>query len=99
MELKKRAPAIRTTVICPYYIRTGLFEGAKSRFPRLLPILDEEDVSERVLRAIERNKKSVVMPAMVRTIPWVRLLPVSWFDWIAEVMGINASMDDFIGRR
>jgi len=55
-------------------------------------------VSERILRAIERNQQKLVLPAMVRTIPWVRLLPVSWFDFIAEVMGINASMDDFVGR-
>ncbi|HEY7699722.1 MAG TPA: SDR family oxidoreductase, partial [Vicinamibacteria bacterium] len=82
MELRKLSPAIRTTVVCPYYIRTGLFEGARSRFPWLLPILDEEEASERILRAIERDDKKVVMPAMVRTIPWVRLLPVSWFDWI-----------------
>lgn len=99
MELKKLAPSIRTTVVCPYYIRTGLFEGAKSRFPRLLPILQEERVSERILRAIEADERKVVMPAMVKTIPWVRLLPVSWFDFIAEVMGINASMDDFVGRK
>jgi all-trans-retinol dehydrogenase (NAD+) len=99
MELRKLAPAIRTTVVCPYYLRTGLFEGAKSRFPALLPLLDEETVAERILRAVERDKRKLVMPAMVHTIPWVRLLPVSWFDAIAEFMGINASMDDFTGRR
>jgi all-trans-retinol dehydrogenase (NAD+) len=99
MELRKLTPAIRTTVVCPYYVRTGLFEGAKSRFPRLLPLLDEVTVSERILRAIERNEKKVVMPSMVRSIPWVRLLPVSWFDAVAEFMGINASMDDFVGRK
>jgi all-trans-retinol dehydrogenase (NAD+) len=99
MELRKLAPAVRTTVVCPYYIRTGLFEGARSRFPRLLPILDEEQVSERILRAIEGDETKVVLPAMVKTIPWVRLLPASWFDFIAEFMGINASMDDFVGRK
>ena len=99
MELRKVAPGIRTTVVCPYYIGTGLFEGAKSRFPSLLPILDEGKVSERILRAIERNDKKVVMPSMVKSIPWVRHLPVSWFDAIAEFMGINASMDDFVGRK
>jgi len=98
-ELRKLAPAIRTTVVCPYYFRTGLFEGAKSRFPALLPLLDEETVSERILRAVERDKKKLVMPAMVHSIPWVRLLPLSWFDAVAEFMGINSSMDDFVGRQ
>jgi all-trans-retinol dehydrogenase (NAD+) len=97
-ELRRVAPAIRTTVVCPYYIRTGLFEGAKSRFPLLLPLLDEEKVARRIVRGIARNERKLVMPALVRTIPWVRLLPISWFDAVAEILGINASMDEFRGR-
>jgi all-trans-retinol dehydrogenase (NAD+) len=97
-ELRTLAPRIRTTVVCPYYIRTGLFEGAKSRFPFLLPILDEDKVARRIVRGIARDERKLVMPALVRTIPWVRLLPVAWFDAVAEVLGINASMDDFRGR-
>jgi all-trans-retinol dehydrogenase (NAD+) len=99
MELRRIAPTIRTTVVCPYFIATGLFQGAKSRFPRLLPILDEEEASRRILRAIERDDEMLLMPALVRTLPLLRLLPVSWFDAIADFMGISASMDDFKGRR
>ncbi len=99
MELRKLAPSIRTTVVCPFYIATGMFEGARSRFPLLLPILDETTAAERILRAIESDKRKLLMPAMVSTIAWIRLLPVSWFDSIAELMGINASMDEFVGRR
>jgi hypothetical protein len=67
--------------------RAGVFED-------VTPI-----AAERILRAIESNRRRLLMPAMVRTIAWIRLLPVSWFDAIAELMGINASMDDFAGRR
>ncbi len=99
VELKKTAPGVKTTVVCPYYIDTGMFDGVRSRFPFLLPILKEERVAERILRAIERDRPQLILPAMVRTIPWLRVLPVSWFDAIANLMGINASMDDFKGRR
>lgn len=99
MELRKLAPGVRTTLVCPFYIATGMFEGVKSRFPLLLPILEETTAAERILRAVESDKKRLLMPAMVRTIAWIRLLPVSWFDAVAELMGINASMDDFVGRR
>jgi len=67
--------------------RAGVFED-------VTPI-----AAERILRAIESNRRRLLMPAMVRTIAWIRLLPISWFDAIAELMGINASMDDFVGRR
>ena len=99
VELKKSAPEVRTTVVCPFFVATGMFAGVKTRFWFLLPILDEEKVSERILAAIESNRARLLMPWMVKTIAPLRLLPVSWFDWIAGFMGIHSSMDDFIGRR
>ena len=32
---------IHTTTVCPFYINTGMFDGVQSRFPLLLPILDQ----------------------------------------------------------
>jgi len=98
-ELRQIAPAMQTTVVCPYYINTGMFRGVKSRFPWLLPILEEEDVAARVARAIEQNHKRVLMPWIVYLVPSMRLLPVRAFDWLATFLGINASMDEFVGRR
>jgi all-trans-retinol dehydrogenase (NAD+) len=99
VELKKSAPEVRTTVVCPFFIATGMFAGVKTRFSFLLPIQDEEEVSERILEAIESDRRRLLMPWMVHTIAPLRLLPVSWFDWVARFMGIHASMDDFLGRR
>jgi all-trans-retinol dehydrogenase (NAD+) len=98
VELAKTAPAIRTTVVCPFYVATGMFEGVKSRFPFLLPILDEETAAARVLRAVERNQHKLAMPFLVKTLPLLRLLPIAWFDAISNVMGINVAMDEFVGR-
>jgi len=97
-EFKKHATKIQTTIVCPYYINTGMFEGVKTRFSFLLPILEQERVARKVVRAIAKNKHRVVMPAMVFTVPLLRLLPVRWFDAVANFFGINASMDEFTGR-
>lgn len=98
LELASRAPALRTTVVCPFYINTGMFEGVKSRFPWLLPILDETRVAEKILRAVERDRTQLWTPLAVHSIPLLRLLPTSWFDAISAFLGISASMDDFQGR-
>jgi len=98
MELRGLRSKVKTTLVCPYFIDTGLFEGVKSRFPLLLPILRPERVARRVIKAIEREKARLWMPPMVYLIPPLRLLPVSWFDAIAGFLGINASMDEFKGR-
>jgi all-trans-retinol dehydrogenase (NAD+) len=97
-ELRKAAPGVMTTVACPFYIDTGMFHGVKSRFSFLLPILKEDKVAERVVSAIQRNKRRLMMPALVYTVPLLRLFPVGVFDWLATFLGVNASMDEFKGR-
>jgi len=98
LELKRSAPGVKTTVVRPFYIDTGMFTGVKTRFPLLLPILREGDVTERILRAIQHDTAQVDMPWMVRTLPLMRLLPVWAFDGLAEFFGITAAMDEFTGR-
>lgn len=97
-ELRKVAPELKTTVVCPFYIDTGMFRGVKSRFPRLLPVLDENHVAARIVDAIERDRRRVVMPALVHWIPLLRVLPVGVFDALATFLGVNSSMDEFKGR-
>jgi len=99
MELRRLAPGVRTTVVCPYYIDTGMFAGVKTRVPLLLPILQPGKVADRIVRAVQLNKAQVVMPWMVRTLPALRLLPVPVFDKVADLFGINACMDEYTGRQ
>jgi all-trans-retinol dehydrogenase (NAD+) len=97
-ELRKIAPAVRTTVICPYYITTGMFAGVKTRFPRLLPILNETYAAGRMVQAIRDRRPRLIMPPLVFAIPLLRLIPVALFDRIANFLGVNVSMEDFKGR-
>ena len=97
-ELRRSAPGVRTTVVCPYYTDTGMFAGVKTRFPFLLPVLKEQDVADRVLKAIQHNDPLVQMPFMVGTLPALRLLPVWAFDQLTDLFGLNNAMDAFTGR-
>jgi len=97
-ELRTIAPHVITTVICPYYINTGMFRGVRSRFPFLLPILEEDYVAEQVVRSIRTNKRRLIMPWLVHVVPVIRFLPVGLFDWVANFLGVNASMEKFVGR-
>lgn len=98
LELRQRGSRVRTTVVCPYYINTGMFAGVKTRWRRLLPILDPDDVVRRILRAIERDRPRLVLPRLV-TLAWpLRLLPTSWFDRIMDWLGITRSMAEFRGH-
>eukprot|EP00124_Ichthyophonus_hoferi_P003988 Ihof_evm4s391 gene=Ihof_evmTU4s391 len=45
MRLDK--PGVKTLLVCPFFISTGLFEGAKTKFPYLLPILEPEYAADK----------------------------------------------------
>jgi all-trans-retinol dehydrogenase (NAD+) len=98
-EFKKQKLNIHTTVVCPYFIRSDMFAGVKTRFSCLLPILDAEHVSERIINAIARKKRRLLMPPLVYSVWLLRLLPVDVFDWVATRLGVNDAMDEFHGRQ
>lgn len=99
MELRRRKSAVATTVICPFFINTGMFAGVKTRFPLLLPIMKSEKAARRIVRAILRKKKRLIMPTFVYAVYLLRLFPVGFFDLMADFFGVSASMEEFKGRR
>ena len=90
---------VKTTCICPYYINTGMFKGAKSRFPILLPFLDQHWITQRIVNAVLQDEQLVITP---NTVVWnflIRaILPVSWFDAVHDFLGTSSGMDEFVGR-
>jgi all-trans-retinol dehydrogenase (NAD+) len=93
MELRERAPHVRTTIVCPYYIDTRLFQGVRKS--RLLPVLAPDFVAERIVRAVQRDEHRVVLPHRALTLYAMRLLPTTAFDWYVDMTGANAAMDTF----
>ncbi len=99
VELKRAGHSgVKTTIVEPFYVDTGMMEGVKSRFPHLLPILKQEKVAERVVQAVLRDEQEVRMPFMVNLVPVLRVLPVDLFDRVAEFFGVHESMEEFVGR-
>ena len=98
LELRNLRSRVRTLVVCPYYVDTGMFAGVRTRFRALLPILSSDYTASRIVQAIERDKRRLILPWFVRVTWLVRLLPVSWFDALSTLLGISHSMDTFVGH-
>ncbi len=98
VELHKIGTPVVTTVVCPYYVDTGMFAGVKTRFAWLMPILSQDYVVQRMVGAIESNKRRLILPRMVYSVFLMRLLPVSLMDGLMRFFGVSKSMDDFTGR-
>lgn len=99
VELRSQGLQVRTTVVCPFYISTGMFAGVQTRFPWLLPILRPDYVARRIVDGIEKGHRRIVMPRFVYVSWLARLLPIAAFDAVMRFFGITTGMDQFTGRQ
>jgi len=102
MELRKLGKkGVKTTCICPYFINTGMFAGCKTKFPLLLPVMDENYVADKIIEAVREDREFVGLPRFVHYMNFLAraLFPTSIFDLLSEHLGTSDAMDDFIGRK
>jgi NAD(P)-dependent dehydrogenase (short-subunit alcohol dehydrogenase family) len=99
LELKQAGfDHVKVTTVCPYYVNTGMFKGARSA--PLLPLLDPAEVVDESWKAMCAGGAFVVLPRTVILSEMLKgLVPVGVRDFIADnVIGVYHTMDDFTGR-
>lgn len=88
---------VRVTAVCPSYVSTGLFEGARP--PLFSRILTPERVAEATVRGVLRNRPVVLLPWLVRATPFLKgLLPRRVFEATSDLLGATRSMREWRGR-
>lgn len=99
LELKeRRINNVAVTTVCPGYISTGMFDGART--PLLSPMLTPERVVRSILRGIRQQRALVAEPPMVRGIDLLKgALPGPLWDALAKRSGIASSMKHWQGRQ
>jgi all-trans-retinol dehydrogenase (NAD+) len=88
---------IRFTYVCPNTVGTGMFEGAKPvRFTKLL---SAEEVTEKIVQGIKRNRSFIGVPLSVYLVPLTKAItPIPILDLFNRVMGIATSSETTVGR-
>lgn len=97
LELETQNPNLQVTSVCPSYIDTGMFKGVKT--PLLFPLLEPEDISNKIIKAIKNNQPILMQPDNVNLVPLIKgMLPTKLFDVVAGWVGVYSSMNSFEGR-
>ncbi|XP_072536195.1 epidermal retinol dehydrogenase 2 isoform X1 [Salminus brasiliensis] len=60
LVLKKEG--IKTTIVCPYLIDTTMFQGCRTKWPSLLPIMDQNEAAKLIVDAVLREKLYLMLP-------------------------------------
>lgn len=87
-ELRNSNSKVKTTCICPYFVNTGMFEGAKTKWPTIIPMLEVDWICKRTVDAIRQEEKVVVTPYIISLSFGLRnQVPVTLFDYIQDFFG------------
>ncbi|KAM6282848.1 epidermal retinol dehydrogenase 2-like isoform 1-T1 [Porphyrio hochstetteri] len=94
-----RRSGIKTTIVCPFFINTGMFDGCVSKWPYLLPTLDQEYVAEKIISAVRRDQEILLLPRSLYFIFALKnILPVKITVLLMDYFGCLHVMDTFRGR-
>ena len=87
---------IHSTVVCPYYINTGMFAGVSRS---LIPVLTPEYVVKEAVKAVLVNQEVLCLPRIVYFIVMLKgMLPTKSFLWFHRAIGAASTMKTFTGR-
>jgi len=89
---------VGVSAICPSYINTGMFEGARA--PLLTPILTPENLASKIVRCVYKKRSHLLTPGLVRLIPlgkatWPRVI----FRRLLQFLGVYQGMEDWKGHK
>uniref|UniRef100_A0A8R1HTJ1 Short-chain dehydrogenase/reductase 3 n=1 Tax=Caenorhabditis japonica TaxID=281687 RepID=A0A8R1HTJ1_CAEJA len=96
--LESEKHGVKTTLVCPYYVHTAMFNasGARTRLPTLFPILEPEYVVKKIVEAIETEQEYLVTPrSFYWLLPGTQLLPYKAQKIFGELFGLIQSLDRF----
>ncbi|MDA0283345.1 MAG: SDR family NAD(P)-dependent oxidoreductase [Planctomycetota bacterium] len=88
---------VGVSVICPSYISTGMFEGARA--PLLTPFLTPENLAAKIVRCVEKRKTHLLTPWLVMLIPLGKATwPRAVFRRLLQFLGVYQGMQDWKGH-
>jgi short-subunit dehydrogenase len=91
LELGNHKSKVKTTVVCPYLINTGMFEGMKT--PLFFPPLKPEAMADAVVKGILNDRKLIGKPFTV-FLPSITkaFFPSSVLDFSVRMLGFNKAI-------
>ncbi|GMF13299.1 unnamed protein product [Phytophthora lilii] len=85
---------VHTTIVCPGFIKTGMFEGVKP--PPFTRWLTPEFVADQIVKAVRRNQWRVLVPSILSVMEFVATIMPMWFvDWFICVTKTSQAMKSF----
>ncbi|XP_010899049.1 epidermal retinol dehydrogenase 2 [Esox lucius] len=90
---------VKTTIVCPFFINTGMFDGINTKWPLLMPILEPDYVAKKIIHAIQTDQVYLYMPrSLYLIIALKNILPTKMGLLLGDYLGAFNFMDAFRGH-
>nr|XP_014266734.2 epidermal retinol dehydrogenase 2 isoform X1 [Maylandia zebra]XP_024661766.1 epidermal retinol dehydrogenase 2 isoform X1 [Maylandia zebra] len=90
---------VKTTIVCPYFINTGMFDGCQTKWPKLLPILNPDYVAKKIIHAVLTDQVYLLLPRSMYLIAGLKnVLNMKQAIVLGQYLGAFNLMDTFRGR-
>ena len=87
---------IRTSIVCPWFMNTGMFNGVKSD---LIAFLDPEYVADEVISGIRANQEMILLPKLMYSLHVLKsIIPTEATFRLAKFLRGDVAMKTFKGR-
>lgn len=89
---------VGVTAICPSYIKTGMFEGARA--PLFTPMLTPESLADKIVACVRKRKTHLLTPSLVKLIPLGKATwPRAVFRKLLQFLGVYQGMSHWKGHQ
>lgn len=100
LELTATGNNIKTTSICPFFIKTGMFAGTKSMSPITLPLLEPDDCVNQIVSGVLNDDAIVfVPPRSLALVAFKNLVPMNLAVKACNYLKLHDQMSGFKGRQ
>jgi all-trans-retinol dehydrogenase (NAD+) len=99
LELLTTANNVKTSVVCPWFIKTGMFEGTVSYSPITLPMLEPDWVADKIIDGILCDEAYIILPKLLWwLVVFKNFLPTTVNVKLSAYLRLHKQMTGFTGR-
>lgn len=83
-------------LVCPYFISTGMFKGVKNKYQWLMPIIEPDDMADRIIKGILTNEYQILYPRIFGLMIFLKsFFPVNTYLKLVSIFDAQNAMKDF----
>jgi len=90
---------VKTSCVCPFFIKTGMFEGCTSGSPIMLPLMEVDFTVNSIVDGVLNDEEMIYVPRILMPLMILKsIAPSILVKPLADYLKLHSQMTTFVGR-